>query len=180
MQQTWSDEYGEVLKNTHKNKPGWGNGPKSYIRDLYVTLNDLHYRDTVLDYGCGKGALERRLDIPWIGYDPHVERFNVEPEPQNFVMCFDVLEHIELEYLNLFLTQLMSKVKLNGYLLLGISCVPAKLILENGKNAHVTVRPYWWWLRKLENYPVKFMRMKFQQHKEGFSILLKKTKRPLK
>lgn len=176
MQQTWSDEYGQVLKNTHITHKAWGNGPKACIRDLYVTLNDLHYHGTVLDYGCGKGALESRLDLRWIGYDPHVEKFNKEPEPQKFVLCFDVLEHIELEYLDLFLTQLISKVTVHGHLYLSVSCQPAKLILENGKNAHITIRPYWWWLRKLENYPLLFRRLKFHEHTKSFSLLVRKEK----
>lgn len=57
----------------------------------------------LLDYGCGSGELVAHLKpnhpITIQRYDPAKEEFAGEPEPMQMVVCIDVLDCVENEYL---------------------------------------------------------------------------------
>ena len=128
---------------------------------------------TLLDYGCGKGALRSRLDLRWIGYDPHVEKFNVEPEPQNFVMCFDVLEHIEQEFLSNVLNHIDTLAQ--NFVWLRIDTAPARKSLSDGRNAHLSLYPKEWWeIQVQQHIKGKIIYTGFKKGK--FDIALQKDK----
>jgi len=110
---------------------------------------------TLLDFGCGKGYQYTKLNLhntyfngimPSL-YDPGT-KYNEFPEG-NFdgVICTDVLEHIEEENLDEVLAQIFSKA--NTFVYLGVCTVPALAILPDGRNAHVTIKPFEWWLEKV-------------------------------
>jgi len=107
-------------------------------------IESLGYSD-ILDYGCGKGKLG-------IGkrYDPGIPDFSADPDPADLLVCTDVLEHIEPEYLDDVLNHMASKMKHAGYITIG--CGPAAKKLPDGRNAHLIVKPPAWWLEKLAEY----------------------------
>jgi|AntRauTorcE11897_2_1112592.scaffolds.fasta_scaffold14433_2 2-polyprenyl-3-methyl-5-hydroxy-6-metoxy-1,4-benzoquinol methylase len=101
---------------------------------------------SILDYGCGKGDLVKRLQGQYIatGYDPAISAFQKIPNGTfDAVISFDVLEHFVQPFQN-DLTKIAEKAKTQ--IILGISCRPAKAFLPNGLNAHTLVlEPHHWY-----------------------------------
>ena len=54
----------------------------------------------ILDYGCGKRTLEKKLGFEIQNYDPAIPAHEAQPKPAELVFCGDVLEHIEPEKLD--------------------------------------------------------------------------------
>ena len=108
---------------------------------------------TVLDYGCGNGALVAALSASYeaIGYDPGRPMFREVPKkPVDVVVCIDVLEHIEPEYLYDVLDHICSLAKKGIYLL--IDTKKAGAILPDGRNAHLIIEGLEWWSARLEPF----------------------------
>ncbi len=147
-----SEEYRQTLFRMHQKQRNFGCGSKR--RREYI--QSLGYED-ILDYGCGKGKLG-------IGkkYDPAIPAFSQEPEPADLVVCTDVLEHIEPEYLDNVLAHMRSKMKKAGYFTIG--CGPAAKRLPDGRNAHLIVKPPEWWIEKLSHY---FTVKEFSSHQDS-------------
>lgn len=127
---------------------------------------------TVLDYGCGKGALVRALQangVPAKGYDPAVAEFSSQPEPADLVICTDVLEHVEPEYLEGVLIDLDRLTKKAIYLI--VATTPAWKTLPDGRNAHLIQKSSTEWLYDL--LP-RFTLSEFMEGKRGFAAVMKK------
>jgi hypothetical protein len=108
--------------------------------------------DHLLDYGCGSNlsltkGLDTERDFKYQAYDPGVPQYRKEPLPAEMVTCIDVLEHIEVEYLDAVLDHLESLASVA--LFASIHTGPAGKFLEDGRNAHLIQQPYQWWLPKL-------------------------------
>lgn len=106
----------------------------------------------VLDYGCGKGSLSYSLNaceppIPARDYDPAIEGKYALPEPADFVVCTDVLEHIEPEHIDCVLDHLRGLTRVA--LFVSISTRLAGKHLSDGRNAHILLRSWKWWRDKL-------------------------------
>lgn len=105
---------------------------------------------TVLDYGSGQGkawsrGLTDRLGLSSVTcYDPAVPRFAQKPEGRfDGVICCDVLEHIGEEHIDAVIEELFGYAR--KFVWASVCCRPAKKTLPDGRNAHVTIRPYAWW-----------------------------------
>lgn len=112
-----------------------------------------HQPRTVLDFGCGKGALIREIKIHYPevlcwGYDPGNAMYSVMP-PRRFdaVISTDAIEHIEPEHLADNLALIGSKIERVGFF--RIACYPAKKNLPDGRNAHLIVQPPDWWREQI-------------------------------
>jgi cyclopropane fatty-acyl-phospholipid synthase-like methyltransferase len=125
------------------------------IKDLVNMFNI----KTILDYGCGKGKQysEEKLHKEYFKnilpamYDPAVEQFSEMPKGKfDLVICTDVLEHIPEEDIDSFLKDLYSKADTAVYL--GICNIPATTFLSDGRNAHVTLKSFDWWVNKILPY----------------------------
>ena len=152
----YSQIYLTQLKKLHaaKDRPR-GFGGK--VKDLGAFHTYMKQWDpkTVLDYGCGKGAILSKLqeqypNTSWIGYDPAVKMFDINLKNKTFDCVFsnDVLEHIEPEYLQDVLDhiwQLSTK-----YIWLCIDTLPARKKLADGRNAHLILENKEWWQEKLQ------------------------------
>lgn len=106
----------------------------------------------LLDYGCGSQCnLAKHLKVghklTYQAYDPGVPRFSKTPLPAQMVACIDVLEHIEPDYLEGVLDDLVRLTE--GVAFLSIHTGPAIKVLSDGRNAHLTQQPLSWWLPKL-------------------------------
>lgn len=134
-----SDEYKALLQKMHE-RGSFGSGSGKHREKI----KKLGYRD-ILDYGCGKG----KLDVPQ-RYDPAMKEFSKEPVPADLVVCTDVMEHIEPEFLDNVLSHIKSLAKQKAWFV--ISCRDARKTLPDGRNAHIIVRPPAWWLEKLSQY----------------------------
>ena len=148
---TISEEYAKLLEWEHANTPGeWGHTAEMYVHTIVQHCED--YTDW-LDYGAGSGGLTKattklygnRFNIT--EYEPSRPN-TVAPEPADYVVCIDVLEHVEPELIDNVLDDLKRVTSKKGYFT--ISCRPASKILKDGRNAHILVKPKEWWKEKLE------------------------------
>ena len=79
------------------------------------------------------------------GYDPANPKFDVPLKKVDLIFSTDVLEHIEPEHLDATLEEIKEH---STYIYHLISCAPAKLILPDGRNAHLIQQPPEWWKQK--------------------------------
>lgn len=143
--QTISTEYRKLNEKLHEN-PEYGASSVRHVQQVLQIAQRLNTTD-ILDYGCGKSCLARNLPFAIKEYDPAIPKFNSEPEAADIVVCTDVLEHIEPEFLDNVLAAFEKNIKKVGFFT--ISTRPAKKILADGRNAHLIVQPAKWWIHKL-------------------------------
>ena len=142
--------YIEQLRSLHKDKSRpQGFGGK--VKDLgaFHSYMEKWQPKSLLDYGCGKGAILSHLqnkypNIKIEGYDPAVVMFD-KISRQNYECIFsnDVLEHIEPDHIHKVLkhiNELSTK-----YLWLRIDTKPARKVLPDGRNAHLIIENIDWW-----------------------------------
>jgi len=108
--------------------------------------------DHLLDYGCGKNlsltkSLKPEREFKYQAYDPMVDKFADDPVPAQMVASIDMIEHVEPEYLEDVLDHLEELTE--EILFMSIHTGPAKKVLDDGRNAHLTQQPMEWWLPKL-------------------------------
>lgn len=103
---------------------------------------------TVLDYGCGKGSLRAALGDCVRNYDPAIKAWRMLPEPADMVLCADVMEHIEPQFVDDVLEHIRGLTQKVAWFV--IACRPATKNMPNGKNSHISVHPPEWWREKLE------------------------------
>ena len=141
-----SEQYRAMQKSLHKNA-SYGSTAESYA-DFINNLIATHKFNNILDYGAGKCRLKAKLSkINYIAYEPSNETYAKTPEPCQFVVSIDVLEHIEPDYLDNVLDDL-KRVTVN-YGFFTIHTKPAKKKLPDGRNAHLIQQNMSWWLPKL-------------------------------
>lgn len=138
-----SDQYREQNRLLHLSELDYGSGSglkyEKFIREVMKKTG----AKTVLDYGCGKGTLKDRLGDCVSNYDPAVDQWARDPQPADLVVCTDVLEHVEPEYLQEVLDHIRALTKKVVFIV--VSCRPAKRFLPDGRNAHLIVEPQEWW-----------------------------------
>jgi cyclopropane fatty-acyl-phospholipid synthase-like methyltransferase len=144
-----SDNLKQVYKNIHNVTP-FGKRSKfpKYLESFIESVNP----KSVLDFGCGKGRLletikERFPNIKVRGYDPANPDYenNIDDVFVDLLISSDVLEHVEPEYIDQTLDYLKTKSK---YIFHLIALSPAKLILPDGRNAHLIIESKEWWRDK--------------------------------
>ena len=166
-----SEEYRQQLRQMHEpDEDGrvWGATACRHVYEIVDTYNhslkayaeddDIEPEDyEMLDYGSSDGKLafqiERRNLLPYttiFEYDPGVRGREYDNIPCHFVVCFDVLEHIEPDYLEAVLEDLKRCTRHRG--LFQISLQPAKQILPDGRNAHLIVESAEWWTDQVSKY----------------------------
>ena len=118
---------------------------------------------TLLDYGCGKamayehttgqspdGQTKKGLKAIWgldeiCLYDPGYAPYQEYPTGQyDAVISTDVLEHITKEDMDWVVAEILGFAQ--KVVFLNMACYPAKKILPNGENAHITQESPGWWL----------------------------------
>lgn len=145
-----TEQYRKMLEDEHKSK-SWGNTAATRAQRILKQADKVH-ETTILDYGSGYGAFKQLVDKQYpmydvIEYEPGRPEVSNPPEPQNYVICTDVLEHVEPECIDAVLDDLKRVVLKCG--LFTISTEPAHKILKDGRNAHLIIEPASWWLEKL-------------------------------
>lgn len=137
--------------------------------DYFKGLSTVHYRKqilelirktvakTVLDYGSGKGkqylqphALQNDWGVTVTCYDPALPApIGVLPKGQfEGVICCDVMEHIAEADVPATLKCIFDYA--TKFVFLAIATVPAKKLLPDGNNCHVTVKPLAWWQNQVD------------------------------
>lgn len=143
-----TDEYQEVLRQTRRESGAWGTTGHQHANTIRNLLRGEQYKD-ILDYGAGSGSVAASLqEFNVSEYDPGIEGKEHGNEPRSFVVCLDVLEHIEPDLLEAVLADIDRCLLDKGYFV--ISCRKAMKTLADGRNAHLIVKPPHWWSRKLQ------------------------------
>jgi hypothetical protein len=146
-----SKEYKKVLEKEHNNSI-WGVMAGNMIQTLEKFLLDNNAKE-VLDYGSGSSSFKNNLSLKNINvyeYDPGVPGKDISPDPRDYTICIDVLEHIEPTLIDNVLQDLARVTKIQGYFT--IAMYPASRILSDGRNAHLIVESFSWWVEKLCKY----------------------------
>lgn len=146
-----SDEYKKLLQHEHSFSE-WGVMAGKMIKTLEEFLLKNNATE-VLDYGAGSSSFKKALSLKNVTvyeYDPGVPEIDKIPEPRDYTICIDVLEHIEPELIDSVLEDLARVTKKKGYFT--IAMYPARRILKDGRNAHLILEDTSWWMNKLCKY----------------------------
>lgn len=144
-----TEEYRKLNEKKHQDSRLYGTSGYHYLDDIIALLKK-YKTDDVLDYGCGKSTLANNLPFIIKQYDPAITKYSKMPSPADVVICTDVLEHIEPELIDNVLQHIASLLKKAGYLV--ANTAPAKKTLADGRNAHILVKPFSWWITKMQQY----------------------------
>jgi hypothetical protein len=159
-----SEKYKTMLKEIHDSTP-FGKRSKipKYLKDFVEHTKPM----SILDFGCGKGRLVARLqeDFPTItiqGYDPGNTIFdiNLDEVKVDLLISTDVLEHVEPEHIDKTLEYLSTKSRYIYHL---IALSPAKLILPDGRNAHLIQESPDWWRQRFLDIGYKIFKEDYQE-----------------
>lgn len=145
-----SDQYRAENHRQHTETQGYGERGYKHLDDVLHLLRR-EGCTSALDYGCGKATLSkyaRRLcEVPIANYDPAIPEYAVEPAPAELLICTDVLEHVEPLALQDVLQHMSSLCNKAFYF--QIATRPALRVLSDGRNAHLLVKPPYFWLDTL-------------------------------
>lgn len=143
-----SPTYRASLRHAHATTH-WGKGGHYWAPHLKA-LADTYGCGEVLDYGCGSGTLKPALaeiGVKCLEYDPGVPGKDVMPKLADIVASTDVFEHIEPELVDNVLAHTYRLARKVGFF--AIAKQPAKKILDDGRNAHLSCHETKWWIEAL-------------------------------
>jgi len=141
-------QYRELIRKAHR-ETNWGRGGASWSDPIAAFAKELGTTD-VLDYGAGGRTLAPALAAQGIKckeYDPGVPEISIDPKIADLVVSTDVFEHIEPALIPNVLRHVYLKARKAGYFV--IAKQPAKKILADGRNAHLSCHPTEWWVEQL-------------------------------
>lgn len=144
-----SPGYRASIRHAHETT-NWGRGGASWAEPIAAYAAKLGTTD-VLDYGAGGRTLAPALAAKGISckeYDPGVPAIAIPPKIADLVVSTDVFEHIEPELIDNVMRHVYLLSRKAGYFV--IAKQPAKKILDDGRNAHLSCHPTEWWVEKLK------------------------------
>jgi len=167
-----SPDYQAQQRAMHDDKKiRYGSTASKYGETISELVNLMEVKH-LLDYGCGrrrslmetfKPDHECRVQC----YDPGVPEYADPPKPAEMVVCIDVLEHIEPEFIDDVLDHLEDLTE--KFLFATVCTSPAGKTLPDGRNAHLIQKPVEWWLPKImERFALKGFN---QRDVHGFEVL---------
>jgi hypothetical protein len=146
----------ELYRQLHQNPNMFmGMSLKTYIPEIGTLIKNSNIQ-SVNDYGCGKARAWKEYNLKqlWklvdVGlYDPGVDEYSIPIiVARDLVICIDVLEHIEPDYIDDVLDEI-NRLSTKA-VFLNVCTRPASKILPDGRNAHLIVQPQEWWREKLK------------------------------
>lgn len=168
-----SDAYRTLQSQYHSDRPDYGMSGHRWAERIKTWAEQLQSRE-ILDYGCGKQTLQKSLPFPITNYDPCTPGYDALPAPHDFIVCTDVLEHIEPECLDAVLDHLSELTK--KLVFLAVATRPAKKFLPDGRNAHLIQEDPEWWMAKIF---CRFDVQSFQKMDGEFVVLAFPKVRPV-
>lgn len=148
-----SPSYAELNRKLHETDPRYGASSEKWA-PVISKLAERNNLGSILDYGSGKGDLERALHQHWAGapvcevvsYDPAFPDKTFK-KPCDLVVCTDVLEHVEPEYVSAVLDDIRDMTRSLAFVV--VSTMAAEKVLEDGRNAHLSVHSAKWWTEQI-------------------------------
>lgn len=138
-----SSDYAALNRDLHASRPDYGTSGVRWAETVSALAEELRAA-SILDYGCGKQTLAAALPgLKLVGYDPALPGLDSPPEPADLVVCTDVLEHVEPDCIDDVLDDLCRVT--SKLALVTVATRPAVKTLSDGRNAHLTVKPFSWW-----------------------------------
>jgi hypothetical protein len=170
---TISEKYLSEQKRLHELYNNYGTASISHAPNIIEILKNNNLK-SICDYGAGKMNLKKAMhengykNFEYFPYDPVFPEYG-KPSMSELVCCIDVMEHIEEEFIENVLNEIRDITINLAYF--SIATTPAKKILSDGRNAHITLKPERWWLIKLcSRFDIKVL----QQTRNGFIVICKK------
>lgn len=146
-----SERYRALNREAHSD-PSYGTAASLHV-DLVQSVLDATGATSLLDYGCGKQVLKGLVQVAeYRGYDPALAGLDAPPAPADVVYCGDVMEHVEPEYTDAVLADVVRLAHKAAVFV--ICCEGGQRILGDGLPAHRNVRPADFWRTKLEAFGV--------------------------
>lgn len=153
----YTQKYAELQRKLHA-EGEYGVSGKYFVPTIFHGISQLakrHGSVRVLDYGSAAGntmkAVREHLWMPPavedFCYDPFVDGICGEPEPADFLICTDVMEHVEPECTKAVLDHIASLTR--RVVFFSISLDKAQKTLADGRNAHVNLRTAEFWLKEI-------------------------------
>lgn len=149
-----SQSYRKQQRALHEAPRGYGQRGDKWAGVVRELLDDYDC-GSVLDYGCGQGALAVSLKdtitrgVRISEYDPAIPGKDAMPSFADMVNCTDVLEHVEPASLDAVLRHLRMLARKVLWVVVS-TCETAK-VLEDGRNAHLIVENAAWWAGRLDS-----------------------------
>ncbi|MBM3460741.1 MAG: DUF115 domain-containing protein [Armatimonadetes bacterium] len=154
----YTKAYKHLQKELHDGGD-YGHAGQQFIPTIFHAVAQLakrHGAVSVLDYGSASGNTMKKVrEHLWLPpnvedrcYDPFVEQFAAEPEPADFVICTDVLEHVEPQCIHAVLDHIQALTRRIAFF--SISLVLAKKTLSDGRNAHINLPGVEFWLKEMK------------------------------
>lgn len=147
-----SPAYLELQKELHARPRGYGGKGDKWadgVRQLIARFDCT----SVLDYGCGEGALVKALSVnkpAWLRlaeYDVAIDGKNYMPTFADLVVCTDVLEHIEPDRLVAVLGHVHMLARKAVFVV--IATRESNKTLADGRNAHLILQDATWWAEQV-------------------------------
>lgn len=159
MTALFTKEYADEQRRIHTEQPAYGSRG-FYWAYLAAGIAQIEGCRTILDYGSGKGTIgkafrEAGIDIV-SDYEPAIKGKDAPAKPADLVVCVDVMEHIEPEFLDAVMNDLARVSK--KILFVAISTIPSKRIMSDGRNTHLIIEGDEWWRKKFESVGFKVRR----------------------
>lgn len=148
---TTDEDHTNEYRLLHEKEAGYGSTSITYLPEISLLIDYLKPK-SVLDYGCGKGALlnalsTKYLDIAFHGYDPSIPGMDKLPiKSADLVINTDVLEHIPSDLIPNVLREI---AQISNKAVFACHHALARATLSDGTNAHCTVRPPFWYQTKI-------------------------------
>jgi hypothetical protein len=123
------------------------------ISDAALAANEAMHEDCLFDGLDPLVYAPGLIELPIFNFDICRPEYAHEPPAADLVVCFDVLEHVEPEYLDEVIRHIKSKTRKVAHFV--IANVPDETkLLPDGRNPHLIVEPPNWWYAKLrEHFP---------------------------
>jgi hypothetical protein len=148
--QVISDLYRQQNREMHENNPVFGTVAALRHVDTVLAIYKSIEAKSILDYGCGKGMLGKQIDFPIWEYDPAIPGKDSPPRAADLVVCIDVLEHIEPEYLDRVLEDIHRCTK--KIVFFALSTALSRKTFPDGRNSHLLVHDENWWKERISKY----------------------------
>lgn len=143
-----SDDYKGQLRQLHESSV-WGDSAGRWSGEVRHFAQKLKTSD-LLDYGCGRGTLKDQLaefHFAVHEYDPGIPGKDAAPAPAGLVVCLDVLEHVEPEFIDDVIRDL-DRLGNRGVIAV-IALYRGGRCLPDGRPCHLIVEPEEWWKEKI-------------------------------
>jgi 2-polyprenyl-3-methyl-5-hydroxy-6-metoxy-1,4-benzoquinol methylase len=126
---------------------------------------------TILDYGCGEGTLKttlakRKSKLDVREYDPAIDGKSDLPDEADLVVCTDVLEHVEPEYIGEVLEHVYSLALRACYIVIATRLSNKQL--PCGRNTHLLLLAPGVWLELLQRWAP--FRLSAQENYDKFGM----------